>query len=55
LLEFEKTMQERAKEKAEESARNKDLLLSENGAQALVDLFSMYADMGTAGGLPEEK
>jgi 2-polyprenyl-6-methoxyphenol hydroxylase-like FAD-dependent oxidoreductase len=55
LLEFEEQMQTRAQEKAEESDRNKNLMLGESGAQGLVDIFSMYAEMGAAGGPPEEK
>lgn len=53
LREFEETMLVRATEKAEETARNKDLFLSENGAQAMADMFKMYEDMAIADGPPE--
>ncbi|KAF2462812.1 salicylate hydroxylase [Lindgomyces ingoldianus] len=36
---FEEGMLTRAKEKAEETAKNKDMLLSENGGQAMADMF----------------
>ncbi|KAK0717432.1 hypothetical protein B0T26DRAFT_709899 [Lasiosphaeria miniovina] len=39
-------MLRRAAEKAELTARNKDLMLSEDGAQALADLFNSFG--GTA-------
>lgn len=55
MREFEEAMLARAQEKAEETARNKDMLLSENGAQAMVDLFKTYEDMAAAGGPPEGK
>ncbi|KAK3318054.1 salicylate hydroxylase [Apodospora peruviana] len=53
VREFEEAMQRRAAEKAEETARNKDMLLSENGAQALADTFNMFRDMKAAGASPE--
>ncbi|KAK9337638.1 hypothetical protein V1521DRAFT_384415 [Lipomyces starkeyi] len=53
VREFEEAMQVRAQEKAEETVRNMDMLLSENGAEAMVNLFRMYEDMGAARGTPE--
>ncbi|KAK7423554.1 hypothetical protein QQX98_001012 [Neonectria punicea] len=47
---FEEIMQARAKEKGEETLRNKDILLSENGAQNMVNLFKMYEEMAATGG-----
>ncbi|KAK1762542.1 salicylate hydroxylase [Phialemonium atrogriseum] len=42
VREFEETMLARAAEKAEETARNKDLFLSENGAQEMADMFKRF-------------
>lgn len=42
LRQFEEIMMTRAQEKAEETLRNMQMMLSENGAQALVEVFSMY-------------
>jgi 2-polyprenyl-6-methoxyphenol hydroxylase-like FAD-dependent oxidoreductase len=53
IREFEETMLSRAQEKAEESFRNKNLFLSENGAQAMADFFKMHEDMAAAGHLPQ--
>jgi 2-polyprenyl-6-methoxyphenol hydroxylase-like FAD-dependent oxidoreductase len=50
---FEETMLARAQEKAEESVTNKDLFLSENGAQALADFFNSNSDMAAGGRLPQ--
>lgn len=53
---YEETMLVRAQEKAEETAKNKDMFLSENGGQAMADMFKMYEDMAAAAsGLPERK
>lgn len=35
----------RAQVKAEETVRNRDMFLSENGAQAMSDFFKVYEDM----------
>ncbi|KAK9243194.1 salicylate hydroxylase [Lipomyces tetrasporus] len=43
--EYEEAMLLRAKEKAEERAKNKDMFLSENGGQAMADMFKMFEDM----------
>ncbi|KAK3365523.1 hypothetical protein B0T24DRAFT_636017 [Lasiosphaeria ovina] len=53
LREFEEAMLRRAAEKAELTARNKDLMLSENGAQALADLFSSFGGAAPPGAPPE--
>jgi 2-polyprenyl-6-methoxyphenol hydroxylase-like FAD-dependent oxidoreductase len=51
---FEEVMLARAQEKAEETAQNKDMFLSENGGQALADFFkTAYGDMAGAGGQVE--
>jgi 2-polyprenyl-6-methoxyphenol hydroxylase-like FAD-dependent oxidoreductase len=53
MREFEEAMLLRAKEKAEETAKNKDMFLSENGGQTMADMFQMYQDMAANGKLPE--
>ncbi|MCJ1409905.1 hypothetical protein MMC19_003989 [Ptychographa xylographoides] len=53
VRDYEETMLARAREKAEETARNKDMLLSENGGQAMADMFKMFEGMAAAGGPPE--
>lgn len=50
VREYEEAMLARAQEKAEETAKNKDLLLSENGGQAMADMFKMFEEMAAAGG-----
>jgi 2-polyprenyl-6-methoxyphenol hydroxylase-like FAD-dependent oxidoreductase len=55
MREFEQAMLARAQEKAEETARNKDMCLSENGGQALADMFKKAYGMMAAGELPEGK
>ena len=50
ICEFEEVMLARAQVKAEETVRNKDMFLSENGAQAMADFFKVYEDMAAAGG-----
>lgn len=52
VREFEEAMIARAQEKGEEAAKNQDLLLSENGGQALADMFKMFQGMAAAGGPP---
>ena len=52
VREYEEAMLTRAQEKAEESAKNKDMLLSENGGQAMADMFKMFEEMAAAGGPP---
>lgn len=42
LRQFEETMMVRAQEKAEETLRNKNMLLSENGAQAMLEIFQAH-------------
>ncbi|OCK98814.1 salicylate hydroxylase [Cenococcum geophilum 1.58] len=49
MREFEEAMLARAQVKAEETVRNKDMFLSENGAQAMADFFKMYEDIAAAG------
>jgi 2-polyprenyl-6-methoxyphenol hydroxylase-like FAD-dependent oxidoreductase len=51
---YEETMLVRAQEKAEETAKNKDMFLSENGGQAMADMFKMYEDMAAAASGPPE-
>ena len=41
-----------AQEKAEETAKKKDMMLSENGGQKLADIFKMFDDIAAAGALP---
>lgn len=53
MREHEEAMLVRAQEKAEESSKNKDTLLSENGGQAMVDMFRMFQDLVTADGPPK--
>lgn len=53
LRKFEETMLARAQVKAEETERNRVMLLSENGAQAMADLFKIYEDMAASGGPPQ--
>ena len=50
VREYEETMLARAQEKAEETVRNKDLFLSEDGGQAMADFFKVYEDVAAAGG-----
>lgn len=50
IRKFEETMLERAKEKAEETAKNQKMFLSENGGQAMADMFKMYEAMAAGGG-----
>ena len=45
---FESAMLARAHEKAAETDRNRQLFLSENGAQALADFFKGFGDEGAA-------
>ena len=52
IQEFEEAMIARARVKAEETAKNQDMFLSENGAQAMADFFKVYEDMAAAGGGP---
>ena len=52
VREYEEAMLARAQEKAEETAKNKDMLLSENGGQAMADMFKMFEEMAAAGGPP---
>jgi 2-polyprenyl-6-methoxyphenol hydroxylase-like FAD-dependent oxidoreductase len=56
IREFEEGMLERAREKAEESAKNQELMLGENGAQAMADMFkAFYGEMAVVDGQPEVK
>ncbi len=41
-----------AAEKAEESAKIKDMFLSENGGPAMADMFKMFEEIAAAGGPP---
>ena len=50
MREFEEAMLARAQVKAEETLRNKDMFLSENGARMMADFFKVYKEMGAAGG-----
>lgn len=50
MREFEEAMLTRAQVKAEESVTNKNMFMSENGAQAMAGFFKMYEDMAAAGG-----
>ena len=49
IREYEETMLARAQDKAEETAKNQEMLLSENGGQALADMFKMFGEMAAAG------
>jgi 2-polyprenyl-6-methoxyphenol hydroxylase-like FAD-dependent oxidoreductase len=51
---FEEAMLARAQVKAEETVRNRDMFLSDNGAQAMADFFKKYEDMAAAGGLQDQ-
>jgi len=53
MREFEEAMLARAQVKAEETVRNRDMFLSENGAQVMADFFKVYEDMAAAGGPPQ--
>ncbi|KAH7150441.1 salicylate hydroxylase [Dactylonectria estremocensis] len=53
IREFEKTMLARAGEKAEETEKSQEMLLSENGAEKLANMFKMFGEMAAAGGPPE--
>ncbi|KAK9428335.1 hypothetical protein V1505DRAFT_423502 [Lipomyces doorenjongii] len=53
IREYEETMLLRAKEKAEETANNKDMFLPENGGQSMADMFKVFENMAAAGRLPE--
>ncbi|KAF7548757.1 hypothetical protein G7Z17_g6856 [Cylindrodendrum hubeiense] len=55
IREFEETMATRTKEKAEETAKNQKMFLSENGGQVLADMFKMYEKMAAAGGPPGKR
>jgi 2-polyprenyl-6-methoxyphenol hydroxylase-like FAD-dependent oxidoreductase len=50
VREYEEAMLARAQEKAEETAKNKDMILSENGGQAMADMFKMFEEMPAAHG-----
>jgi 2-polyprenyl-6-methoxyphenol hydroxylase-like FAD-dependent oxidoreductase len=50
VREYEEAMLARAQEKAEETAKNKDMFLSENGGRAMADMFKMFEGMTAAGG-----
>ena len=54
IREFEEGMQARAQEKAEETDKNREMFLSENGAQKMKEFFKVYEDLAAAvGPLPE--
>ncbi|MCJ1232625.1 hypothetical protein MMC14_000578 [Varicellaria rhodocarpa] len=55
MREFEEAMLARAQVKAEETDRNRDMFLSENGAQAMADFFKVYEDMAAAGDPPSRQ
>lgn len=55
VREFEKQMQARAQEKAEETVKNKDMFLSENGAEAMADFFKMYENMAAVSTTPDKQ
>ncbi|MCJ1301205.1 hypothetical protein MMC08_004004 [Hypocenomyce scalaris] len=55
VCEYEEAMLARAQEMAEETAKNKDMFLSENGGQAMADMFKMFEEMAAAGGPPGEQ
>ncbi|KAK9384926.1 hypothetical protein V1515DRAFT_609920 [Lipomyces mesembrius] len=52
MREYEEAMLLRAKEKAKETAKNKDMFLSENGGQAMAEMFKMFEDMRLLAGRP---
>lgn len=54
MREFEETMLARAQEKAEETDKNRELFLSENGGQEMANFFKVYEDMAAAGDLPPQ-
>jgi hypothetical protein len=53
MREFEEAMLARAREKVEDAIRNRDMFMSENSAQAMVDFFKMYEDIAAAEEPPE--
>ena len=53
--EYEEAMLARAQEKAEETVKNMNMFLSENGGQAMADMFKMFEEMATAGELPKRE
>ncbi|KAH7134304.1 salicylate hydroxylase [Dactylonectria macrodidyma] len=53
IREFERAMLARAGEKADETEKNQEMLLSENGAEKLANMFKMFVEMAANGGLPE--
>jgi 2-polyprenyl-6-methoxyphenol hydroxylase-like FAD-dependent oxidoreductase len=52
MRQFEEAMLARAQVKAEETVRNRDMFLSDNGAQAMADFFKMYEDIAAASDPP---
>ena len=50
VREYEEKILARAQEKAEATVKNKDMMLSENGGQALANMFSMAYGTATSGG-----
>ncbi|KFY71500.1 hypothetical protein V499_08334 [Pseudogymnoascus sp. VKM F-103] len=47
---FEEAMVVRAKEVAEQSSKNGEMMLGEHGGQAIADIFKMFADIAANGG-----
>ncbi|KAK9457174.1 salicylate hydroxylase [Dipodascopsis uninucleata] len=52
IREFEEAMLARAQVKAEETDKNRRIILGENGSQAMVDFFNVHHDNMAAGSLP---
>lgn len=46
---FEEHMLERAREKAEEAGKNQEMMMGENGAEAMAEWMKMAMDMAAAG------
>lgn len=52
VREFEEEMLARAEVKAEETDRNREMFLSEDGARRMAEFFGVYGDGAVAGGAP---
>lgn len=50
IREFEEAMVERVRGEAEKASRNGEMMLGENGGQAIADIFKMFADIAAKGG-----
>ena len=55
IIHFEKTMLARAAKEGEGAVENRDLFLSEDGAERMAAFFKSHEEIMADGGLPEEK